>query len=249
MLVVNVRNTATGNRQQNNMTAAYFASRAAVGQQLAHELREQRYYNTVVLALSPASVLVAYEIAKRTYSHMALLMLNDVVLPDERTRFGMMSDHGTFTNQLGMSKGLIEEFEMEYRNAIDHSKMTAMHNLHVVGHASLADPHFFRNKRAILVSDITTTGTEFKAGADFLHTIATEKTILATGIAKIDALWRLQAIGDLVVYAHKTDKDFPPDHYYEDNTVPSLERLIQLMQQTPQERVRAGNNAAEEYMP
>lgn len=211
---------------------AYFPSRTFVGKRFAHELSELRYYNTAVLALSSGAALIAYEIAKRTYSPMGLLLTKDVVLPDNQTLFGVMTGTGSFTNQISMPKAYVDEFAMEYRNAIDSSKVVALHDLNVVGNKVVLDPHLFSNKRAILVNDMTMDGTEFKAGLDYLHPIRTEKTILVSAVAKTDAVYRLRELADQVLVAHSTDNDFPSNHYFEDDSVPDTADLIALMQNT-----------------
>lgn len=211
---------------------AYFPSRTFVGQRFAHELAALRYYNTAVLALSPGATLIAVEIAKRTYSPMGLLLTKDVILPDNRTTFGVMTSAGGFTNMVGMSKPQVEEFEMEYRNAIDHNKMMAMHDLHLVGHSVMLDPHYCTQRRVIIVNDISRSATDFKAGLDFLHTIQTEKTILVSAVAKMEAFYHMQEYGDEVHVAHSTEQDFPPEHYFKDNSVPNLQELMQMMSTT-----------------
>ncbi len=211
---------------------AYFPSRTFVGQRFAHDLSELRYYNTAVIALSPGAALIAVEIAKRTYSPMGLLLTSDVVLPDNRTLFGVMSGSGGFTNVIGMSRPQVEDFEMEYRNAIDHNKMVAMHNMNILGHRVMLDPHFCTQRRVIIVNDMTTTATDFKAGLDFLHAIRTEKTILVSAVAKYDALYIMQELGDEVHVAHSTDKDFPSEHYFGDNSIPNTDAILKMIEQT-----------------
>ena len=212
--------------------SAYFPSRSAVGKQLAQKLAPHRYYNSAVLALSPGAAMVAVEIARRTYSPIGLLLTKDIVLPDHVTTFGVISSDGDFTYQLGMSKPQIEEFEMEYRNAINHNKMMAMHDLNVVGHRVMLDPHFCTQRRVIIVNDMAKSATDFKAGMDFLHAIATEKTILVSAVAMNEALYRMQELGDEVLVEHSTDKDFPPEHYFDDNSIPETEEILKLMTTT-----------------
>lgn len=208
----------------------YFPSRTFVGQRFAHELSELRYYNTAVIALSPGAALIAIEIARRTYSPIGLLLTKNVMLPDNATSFGVMSSTGGFTHEIGMEKPQIEDFEMEYRNAIEHNKMMAMHDLNIVGHRVLLDPHFCTQRRVIIVNDMTQTATDFKAALDFLHAIRTERMILVSAVAKLDAYYSMQELGDEAHVAHTTDKDFPLEHYFGDTTVPDTATLLGMME-------------------
>lgn len=210
----------------------YFVSRSAVGQKLAQNVAHHRYYNTAVLALSPGAAMVAVEVAKKTYSPMGLLLTKNIMLPDDKTSFGVVSGRGDFTQNVELSRPQVEDFEMEYRNALDHNKMMAVHDLNIVGHKVMADPHFCKMRRVIIVHDMAMSATDFKAGIDFLHTIETERLILLSAIAKQEALYGMQELGDEVHVAHSTATDFPAEHYFGDNNIPDMDILLHMMEQT-----------------
>ena len=210
---------------------AYFISRSSVGQQFAQELSQLRYENTAVLALSPGGVVIAIEIAKQLHSIAGLLLLKHVYLPDGKTAIGIINDRGGFTYDQSISASEIEEFEMEYRGNLEEEKMEAVHELHMVGHEGSLDPRYYNGKNVIVVNDFARTGTAFNAAINFLKPAQTEQIILATAIAQTEAVDKMHLLGDKVIIAHKTDKEFPADHYFANNEIPKSKELIQMMEQ------------------
>jgi predicted phosphoribosyltransferase len=211
--------------------SAYFISRTSVGQEFAKELAKLRYKNTAILALSPGGVVIAIEIAKQLHSVVGLLLLKHIYLPGGSTALGVINDRGGFTYDQSISAGQIEEFEMEYRGSIELDKINAMHALHVVGQKDMLTPQYCSGRTVIIVNDITKTGTAFKAAMDFLKPIATEKVILVSAVSKEKAADILQELGDQLLIAHRTDKDFPPEHYFANNEIPHNKDIINLMEQ------------------
>jgi predicted phosphoribosyltransferase len=209
----------------------YFTSRAEIGEQFALELAEYRYENTAILALSPGGVVIAIEIAKQLHSIAGLLLLKHVYLPGGETAIGIVNDQGGFTYDESISAAQLEEFEMEYRNNIESGKMEAMHELHTIGHENIMTPHYFNSRTVIVVNDFARTGTAFHAAMDFLKSAKTDKIILASAVATFDALDIMHHLGDQVLVAHKTDKNFPSDHYFANNSIPQSAELVQMMQQ------------------
>lgn len=211
--------------------SAYFTSRTEVGQQFAAQLAHLRYENTAILALSPGGVVIAIEIAKQLHSIAGLLLLKHVYLPDGKTAIGIVNDQGGFTYDDSIPAAQIEDFEMEYRGMIEDNKMKAMHQLHAIGHVGNLDPHNFTGRTVIVVNDFTRTGTAFHAALDFLKPIKIQKIILATAIAQLKAIDKMHLLGDQILIAHATDKDFPSEHYFANNDIPQSDAIVKMLRQ------------------
>ena len=208
----------------------YFTSRTEIGERFARELAGLRFENTAILALSPGGVVIAIEIAKQLHSIAGLLLLKHVYVPG-KTSIGIINDSGGFTYDDSISVSQIEEFEIEYRNHIEASKMEAVHELHTIGHQNIMTPQYFKGRTVIVVSDFAKTGTSFHAALDFLKPVHTEKIILATAVANVKAIDVMHRLGDQLLIAHTTDKDFPASHYFANNELPESRELLQMMEQ------------------
>lgn len=211
--------------------APYFLSRSSVGMQFADQLSELRYENTAILALSPGGVIIAIEIAKQLHSIAGLLLLKHVYLPDGKTAFGVVNERGGFTYDQSISVAEVEEFEMEYRNNIEAEKSNALHSLHAIGVKGPLLPEYFNGRTVIVVNDFAKTGTAFQAALDFLKPARTEKIVLASAVAQERAVDVMHHLGDKVLIAHATDKDFPSSHYFVNNEVPQSQTIVQMMEQ------------------
>lgn len=208
----------------------YFVSRADVGKRFAEELFNLRYENTAVLALSPGGVVIGIEIAKRLHSITGLLLLKHIHIPGGDS-YGMINDQGFMTIDGSISISEAEEFKSEYRNSIDQEKMEALHQLHIIGHSGSLEPSYFNGRNVIIVNDISTTGTSFQAALDFLKPARLESVILVAAVAQEKSADIMHHLGDRVLIAHRTDKDFPSSHYFANDEIPETESLKKMMEQ------------------
>ncbi len=208
----------------------YFVSRADVGKRFAEELFNLRYENTAVLALSPGGVIIGIEIAKRLHSITGLLLLKHVHVPGD-TPYGMIDDHGGFTIDGSISIAEAKEFKSEYRNSIEQGKMEAVHKLHAIGNDGYLQPKYFNGRNVIIVNDISMTGTSFQAALDFLKPASLESVVLVAAVAKEQSADVMHHLGDKVLIAHKTDKDFPSGHYFANDEIPESRALERMMSQ------------------
>lgn len=201
-------------------SSAYFASRGAVGKQFAQQFAALKFDGAVaVLAVSPGGAAIGMEIAKSQHALLGLLLLKHIYLPGEKKPLGVVNESGILTYGLDISKAFIEEFEMEYRAHIDHDRMEAVHEMHALGNEGILSPHYFSDKNVIIVSDFAKTGTAFKAAVDFLKPVKVRKIILATAVAQLEAIDVMHILGDKILIAHATDKNLPPEHYFEQDDV------------------------------
>ena len=209
----------------------YFESRLTVGKELAEQIAKFDYNDTAILALSPGGVVIAAQIASKLHNDVNMLLLKHVYLPDGKTAIGIMNENGWFTYDDSMPVSQVEEFEIEYRNSLEASRMEAVHQLHAINHKGSIDAHKFKNKNVVIVNDFAKTGTAFHAALDFLKPIKTKSIILVTAVAQLGAIDVMHHLGDRLFISHATDKDFPPEHYFAENVVPDTETLLSIMKQ------------------
>jgi predicted phosphoribosyltransferase len=209
----------------------YFESRLTVGKDLAEQIAKFDYKDTAILALSPGGVVIAAQIASKLHNDVNMLLLKHVYLPDGKTAIGIMNENGWFTYDDSISVSQVEEFEIEYRNSLEASRMEAVHQLHAINHKGSIDAHKFKNKNVVIVNDFARTGTAFHAALDFLKPIKTKSIILVTAVSQLKAIDVMHHLGDRLFIAHATDKDFPPEHYFAENIVPDTETLLSIMKQ------------------
>lgn len=214
--------------------AAYFQSRQAVAQDFANQLIEFGEEDDVaVLALSKGGAVMGIEIAKRLHALLALILLQHIYLPGEKSALGVVDNNGILTYGEDISKPFIDEFEMEYRSIIEHDKIEATRALHAISKRGTLSPHYFQDKTVIMVNDFTKTGTSFKAAADFLKPVRIKRLVLVTAIARVPAIDMMHLLADKIFIAHSTNKELPPEHYFKESTIELTEELTLLMEQTP----------------
>lgn len=206
----------------------YFRSRSQIGSVIAGEVAGYGLKNIVVLALSPGGVVIGNEIATLIKSEMALLLLNHVYLPGDIS-LGVINEKGIFTYDQSISAADISEFESEYRGVIEQNKSNALHKLHADSGEAIVEPSFFNDKNVFIVSDFAKTGTSFKAAEDFLKPARTQSLNLVTVVAQVEAVDVMHQIADRLIIVHTTDKDFPKEHYFEDNSLPNGDEIRQIL--------------------
>lgn len=214
-------------QRQNN----YFSNRADAGKVIASKLAPKyRYEDTIVLALSPGSLLVGAEIAKELHALIALLMVKDIYLPDGQTIIGSINATGGFIYNNAFSAGEIEEFDMEYRGFIEEAKREAMHQLHVaVGQGGEISENYFRHRTVIVATDGAMNGTAFDMAADFLKKIAIKKLIMVAPIASVQAVDKMHTLADELVCLSVIEAVHGLDHYYEEGSLPTRNETINIL--------------------
>ncbi len=206
----------------------YFESREAVGKIFAKQLEYLKDEKVTVLAVSPGGLLIGVEIAKLLDSDVGMLQLKHVGIPGD-TNLGVINNYGGFTYDQNISKGEIEEFNLEYRNSIEANKFNAMHAMHVMSGIGELSPRDYTDKNVIIVTDFARTGTSIKAALDFLKHASTKSINIVTAVAQTGAVDIMHQYGDKVLCLHATDKDFGSDHYFEDNSIPDDENVVKIL--------------------
>lgn len=211
----------------------YFHSRAEAGQKLSSELQNYQSDATVVVALSEGAVLVGEEIAATLSCKLTLLLSENIKLPGERSAIGTVVQDGTFVYDNMLSAGEIEEYYAEFHSFIEDQKREKFAKINrLLGEGGLLDNNLLKDHVVILVSDGFKSGVSLEAAKQFLKPIRIKKLVVATPIASVQAVDRMHILADELHCLGVTENYISTDHYYDDNTLPKHEEIVQKIQRT-----------------
>ena len=208
----------------------YFKNRAEAGRKLVKELEKYQGQQVVVLALSPGAVIIGAQIAMKLHANLALMLTENVYLPGETDPIAALSSAGTFTYNNLFSPGQIEEYISEYHHFIEEKRIEKMHQLNkLMGRDGEVKKDYLRNHVVIVVSDGLSNGFSLDIAASFLKTVAIKKLVVATPLASVPSVDRMHLFADEIVCLSVVINYLSTNHYYDDNTVPDMDRLFELI--------------------
>lgn len=209
----------------------YFKSRADAGRVLAADLTQYKGNNTTIIALSDGGTVVGVQIASKLHCPLTLLMTAPIELPGELDPVAVIDQEGIFTYNNMYSPGELEEFDMEYHHYIEQLKLEKLHRLHrLMGKSGLIRKDLLRGNNIILVSDGLSTGFSLEAVVDYLKSIEINKLIAATPLATVAAVDRMHILTDEIHCLSVVDNYIDTNHYYDDNTLPSHQAIINMIE-------------------
>jgi len=209
----------------------YFKNRADAGRQLATRLEKYKAQNLVVVALDEGSSIVAAQIAMRLHANLVLYLIKNIYLPGETEALGGVgAGGGTYSRNNYFSAGELEDLTSEYHNYIDQRLMEANHELHMLlGRDGQIDRNLLRHRVVIVVADGLASGFSLQVCADFLKTVSIKKMVAVTPIASIQAVDRMHLISDEICCLGVTANFISANHYYDDNTIPTVDGVLKIM--------------------
>ncbi len=197
---------------------------------LTKSLEAYKGEQIVIMALSPGAVIIGAQMAMKLHGSLTLLLTENIFLPGESDPIAALTSPGTFSYNNMFSPGQIEEYITEYHNFIEEKRIEKMHQLNViVGKDGELDKNKLRNRIIIVVSDGLYSGFSLDVAASYLKTVAIKKLIVATPIASVAAVDRMHLFADEIVCLSVLVNYLNTDHYYDDNTVPSMNHLFDLI--------------------
>ena len=209
----------------------YFKNRSVAGKELAEKLKDFRYENTAVVALSDGAVIVGAEIAMSLHCVLTMLLTEAIKLPGENDALAVIDQNGGFTYNSMFSTGQLEAFTSEYQSFIEQAKREKLHNLHeLLGSGGIISPELLYGHNVILVSDGLDSGVSLEAAMNYLKAIKTEKVIIASVLASVRAVDKMHLLGDQIVCLSVIDNYMGTDHYYEDNSMPDHEKIVKTIE-------------------
>jgi putative phosphoribosyl transferase len=211
----------------------YFESRAQAGQLLAHELVEKyRYENCAVVALSDGAVQVGEQIAEALHCVLTMLLIEEIAVPGEGVSFGAVSQSGGFTYNGMFSAGEVEEYTSEFHGYLEEQKREAFQRINrLLGDGGVIDSNMLRDHVVILVADGLDSGASLDVAVDFLKPIRTQRLVIVTPVATVQAVDKLHMIADELHVLDVKTNFMGTNHYYEQNDIPSHEETIAKINQ------------------
>jgi predicted phosphoribosyltransferase len=210
----------------------YFKDRTTAGKLLAEQMKIHDYQtrNCAVVALSEGGIMIGAEIAKAIHSSLFLLTIEDITLPRELEPLASMSSAGTFTFNHSLSTADLEEISTESRTLIDQMRLDTFKKLNrVVSKDGEVDRKLLHNHLVILVSDGIQNGLSLDVAADFLKPILSSGIVVATPICNTTAVDRIRLMAESFYCLAVIEQGFPLNHYYEDNSMPDHNEVVDLM--------------------
>lgn len=193
-------------------------------------LEKYKNEHVVVVALSEGASVIGAQIAMEIHANMLLYLIEGIYLPGERDALAGISSTGTFSYNKMYSAGQLEEMSTEYHTYIEQERMKQRHKLNLlIGMEGEIDPDLLRRRTVILVSDGLSSGFSLDLAAEYLKTIAIKRLVIATPLASVTAVDRMHLVGDEIACLAVTDNYMKTNHYYEDNTIPSVDEVLKIM--------------------
>lgn len=199
---------------------------------LADELEvKYRYEDCAVIALSDGAVVVGAQIAMRLHCVLTMLLTAQLHLQGEPEALAVMDHTGGVTYNSIYSEGELENIHAENMNYIEQEKMAKKFEMNrLLGQGGIIKPELLRGRHVIVVSDGLTNGLSMQAAADYLKPIKLEKLIMVTPFASVQAVDVMHILADELICFNVLADMLPVDHYYEDNTMPPHEKIVQIIE-------------------
>lgn len=210
----------------------YFASRLQAGRMLAAQLAPKyRYENCAVVALNDGGVMVGAQIATALHCVLMMVLSEQIKLPREPTAIAGITAEGNFSYNPEYSTGEAEEMASEYRGFIEQEKLTQLHKMNeLLGSGGLVRKDLLKGHNVILVADGMKNGFLLDMAIEFLKPIATEKLIVATPFAGIQAVDRMHISADEIYCLNVLEDYMDTDHYYDKQDVPDHEVVVKTIE-------------------
>lgn len=200
---------------------------------MAEQLFEKyRYEDCAVVALSDGGVEVGEVIATKLHCLLTMLLVEDIQIPGEGLSFGGVSQNGNFTFNSEFSTGEINQFTSEFHGYLEEQKRVAFQKINrLLGENGLIDNDMLRDRVIILVTDAIDSGGVLDAAMDFLKPIRTQKLVVATPVATVNAVDKLHVIADELHVLDVKTNYLGVNHYYDNNDLPTREETIAKINQ------------------
>ncbi len=205
----------------------YFESRGQAGRLLAEQLVQYRYENTAIVALSVGGAMVAEQIAADLHCVMMMLVTKEIEVPGESMAFGSVAQSGNFTYNSAFSEGEIEGYTSEFHSYLDEQKREAFQGINrLLGDNGTIDASLLLDRVVIVVDDGLNSSTRIDVMFDFLKPIRTQKLVVVSPIATIDAVDKVHIMADEIHVLDVKENYINTEHYYEQNELPTPEETM-----------------------
>lgn len=210
----------------------YFPSRQAAGELIADQLEPKyRFEDCAVVALSDGAVMVGAQIAARLHCVLSMLLTSHIQLMGETDIVAEMNHLGQITYNNMLSAGELEEIQSENFNYLEQQKLEKLFHMNeLLGQGGIIKPDLLRERTVIVVSDGLTNGLSLHAAAEYLKPIRIKRLIMATPFASVTAVDQMHILADELICLNVLEDIISINHYYEDNVLPSHEKIISVIE-------------------
>lgn len=209
----------------------YFKNRVEAGQKLAQQMKQYKDDHASIIALSDGGAVVAAQIATALHCPIMMLMTKPINAPGEPEAVASINQEGTYAYNTSYSTGEIEEFDMEYHQMFEQSKLDEMATMHrLLGRHSIIRRDLLKKHVVILVADGLNTSFSLDAAVLYLKATKIKKLVIATPLASVPAIDKMHILADELYCLSTVDHYIETDHYYEDNQMPSHDTIIGAIQ-------------------
>lgn len=206
-----------------------FISRTEAGSQIASLLKNIDSENTAIIALSRGAVVIAEQIAKSLHSSVYIFAVDDEDLKSTKS-FSALSSHPVFSYNTAYPLGEVEDDSLAVDFFTDVSHMNVYQKLNkVVGVHGHISKNLLKRHTIILVSDGLNNALSLKIAVEFLKPVNTNKLILATPTASLDAIDKMHILVDQIFCLQTFQNYVSTNHYYQINQIPDDKTVVEKL--------------------
>jgi predicted phosphoribosyltransferase len=160
-----------------------------------------------------------------------MLLSSAIQLPRELEVLASIDNFGGVTFNPTYSPGELEEIKAEYFSYIEQQKLQKLFEMNkLLGQGGVLNVDQLRGQNVIVVSDGLSNGFSMRAAADFLKPIKMQRLIMVTPFASVSAVDQMHMLADEIVCLNVIEDIISIDHYYDDNTMPSHENVVRVLE-------------------
>jgi predicted phosphoribosyltransferase len=161
-----------------------------------------------------------------------MLLTSAIKLPNETDVLASIDHFGDVIYNDMYSPGELEEIKSENFNFIEQQKLKNLFDMNrLLGAGGIISANLLRNRNIIVVSDGLSNGFSMHAAAEFLKPIKTKKIIMVSPFASVSAVDQMHILADEIVCLNVLEDLISVNHYYEDNTLPEHEKVVQIIEE------------------
>jgi predicted phosphoribosyltransferase len=209
----------------------YFINRVEAGKQLTEKLLKYKHDNCTLVALSDGATVIAAQSATVLHSPIVMLLSESINAPGESVAVANINQAGNYGYNSVYSAGQVDEFNMEYRQIFEQSKLEKLSKMHrLLGKLGVIRPDLLRGRTVILIADGLGDASSIDSAMLYLKSIKVKKLIIATPFASVDVVDRMHLLADEIACLNVIQNFMGVNHYYEDNLIPSHETVVKTIQ-------------------
>lgn len=193
--------------------------------------KKYRYENCAVVALNDGGVMVGSQIATALHCVLMMLLSAEIDLPREPDAIAGITSEGNFSYNQKYSSGEIDEMVSEYHGIIEQEKLVQLHKMNeLLGSGGMVRKDLLKGHNVILVTDGFKNSFLLDMAMEFLKPINTERLIIATPLASVQAVDRMHIVADEIVCLDVLEELSDVNHYYDKQDIPDHDTVVKTIE-------------------